>query len=72
VFRGGMPNYRKIKNEVTGWLNEDHEAYLTTLFDFYGLTNDFPGYQEALSKINSEQKLNCLEKSFSKDIVRFL
>ncbi|MEN8219136.1 MAG: DUF4276 family protein [Pseudomonadota bacterium] len=68
VFRGGMPNYSKIKNDVIGWLNEDREAYLTTFFDFYGLTNDFPGYKEALSKITIAQKLNCLEKSFSEDI----
>ncbi len=68
VFRGGMPNYHKIKNDVTGWLNEDREAYLTTFFDFYRLTNDFPGYKEALSKIDIAHKLRCLEDSFSKDI----
>jgi len=68
VFRGGMPNYSKIKNDVIGWLNEDRDAYLTTFFDFYGLTNDFPGYKEALSKRTTDQKLSCLENSFSKDI----
>jgi hypothetical protein len=68
VFRGGMPSYLKIKNDIKGWLSEDREAYLTTFFDFYGLTNDFPGYQEALSKQTIAQKLCCLEASFSKDI----
>ncbi|MEN8218786.1 MAG: DUF4276 family protein [Pseudomonadota bacterium] len=34
VFRGGMPNYSKIKNDVIGWLNEERDAYLTTFFDF--------------------------------------
>ena len=68
VFRGGMPNYLKIKNDINGWLCEDNEAYLTTFFDFYGLTHDFPGYQEALSKITVAQKLSCLKESFSKNI----
>lgn len=68
VFRGGMPNYLKIKNDIIGWLSEDSDAYLTTFFDFYGLTNDFPGYKDALSKITIAQKLNCLEDSFAKDI----
>ncbi len=68
VFRGGMPNYFKIKNDIQGWLSEDSEAYLTTFFDFYGLTNDFPGYQEALSKKTISEKLSCLQDSFSQDI----
>ncbi len=68
VFRGGMPNYPKIKNDIKGWLSEDSEAYLTTFFDFYGLTNDFPGYKEAVSKRTVAQKLSCLEESFYKDI----
>jgi len=74
VFRGGMPNYLKIKNDITGWLSEDSEAFVTTFFDFYGLAQDFPGYQEALSKRTIAQKLSCLEDSFSKDIdnVRFI
>jgi hypothetical protein len=63
-----MPNYLKIKNDIKGWLSEDNEAYLTTFFDFYGLTNDFPGYQEALSKKTIAEKLSCLQDSFSQDI----
>lgn len=68
VYRGGMPNYSKIKKDISTWLDEDKKAYLTTFFDFYGLTNDFPGYEKAISQITIEQKLSCLEDSFSKDI----
>jgi hypothetical protein len=68
VFRGGMPNYLKIKNDIQGWLSEDSEAYLTTFFDFYGLTHDFPGYQQALSKKTIAEKLSCLQDAFSQDV----
>lgn len=68
VFRGGMPSYQKLRNDIIGWLSEDKQAYLTTFFDFYGLTNDFPGYKQALSKTTIEQKFTCLEESLSKDI----
>ena len=68
VFRGGMPSYHKIKNDIVGWLSEDKESYLTTFFDFYGLTNDFPGYQDAISKVTIEQKLRCVQDSLAEDI----
>ena len=41
----------------------DKTAYCTSLFDFYGLPNDFPGKIQAQSMNNSKDKANCIMES---------
>lgn len=45
-FRGGVSNWNQIRKNLTP-LTYDTDAWITTLLDFYGLPEDFPGYQEA-------------------------
>ena len=48
-FRGGMSAYLKAKNDIARWLREDRnrDVFFTTMFDYYALPNDFPGYADA-------------------------
>lgn len=57
IFRGGMTNYLKAKNDINQWLKQDKEAFVSTMFDLYALPNDFPGmagnYPDGHTKANS-------------------
>ena len=48
IFRGGMPSFEKIRRDIELWLDEDRKAYLTTMFDLYALSSDFPKYDSAI------------------------
>lgn len=66
-FKGGITNYQKVKKEVQLLLGDTSKAAVTTMIDFYGLPNDFPG-------VSSNQETNCysrvsyVEEKFSEDI----
>ena len=48
-YRGGSLNYQQVKNDIENWMKEDSnsECRFSTMFDLYGLSHDFPGFQEA-------------------------
>jgi hypothetical protein len=56
AHRGGMTTYFKAKRDIQRWLKEDRSAYVTTMFDCYGLPHDFPNYDAAKKLIDSYQK----------------
>ena len=70
VFRGGLSNYAKAKNDIGLWLREAPEAEhrFTTMFDFYRLPNDFPGYAAAQKLSDPYQKVAILEEALRADI----
>lgn len=74
IYRGGITNYNKAKNDILRWLNQDMQAYVTTMFDYYALPNDFPGYAEALAETNSYNKVSLIQDAMSQDIdnIRFI
>ena len=42
--KGGAVSYTKIVRQVRLWCLQDPNSKITTLFDLYGLPNDFPGF----------------------------
>jgi len=40
--KGGVSTYAKIKPQITRKCLEDNSSFVTTMFDLYGLPNDFP------------------------------
>ena len=69
-FRGGMSSYAKVKNDIVRWLREDQNAnvFFSTMFDYYALPNDFPGYVDADKLRDSYDKVMTIEKAFGKDL----
>ena len=70
-FRGGMTNYRKSKEDILRWLKEERnntDVAFTTMFDYYALPDDFPGYAEALKEKDSYTKVAVIEKALAEDI----
>ncbi len=45
---------------------QDSDVYVTTLFDLYGLGNDFPGYLESLQLEDPIQRAEAIESEFHK------
>lgn len=68
IYRGGVPNFEKVRRDINRWLTEDNSAYLTTMFDLYALPNDFPRFDEAMRKSNSYEKVRVIEEGFEETI----
>lgn len=67
-FKGGILNYKKVRREIINILGDTSVSLVTTMFDYYGLPEDFPGYGGSKSKKSGYQKIDFIEKAFYKDI----
>lgn len=69
-FRGGLVNYQKAKKDIQTWLKADkgRNVYFTTMFDFYALPNDFPGFNDSENISDKYERVEFLEQEFYKDI----
>lgn len=69
-YRGGLINYQKAKNDINTWLRHDDnaDAFFTTMFDYYALPNDFPGFTDSSKIKDIYERIAFLEKSFADDI----
>lgn len=43
-FKGGLSKYPKVKKDLLRLLGDTNVSAVTTLFDYYGLPDDFPGF----------------------------
>lgn len=71
--RGGMLSYVQAKRDLTilqrQYHDNDSERHLfTTMFDYYALPDDFPGFPEASRIQDVRGRISFLENSFSEDI----
>lgn len=70
--RGGMRSYKTAKDDIVRWLLEDQGAYVTTMFDYYRLPSDFPGFEQAMQLADHRQSVALLEKELREDVIRQL
>ena len=59
-FRGGVSNWSKIRRDLLP-LTRDGDAWVSTLLDFYGLPEDFPGLQDALRLGSAHESVVALQ-----------
>lgn len=62
-FRGGVSNWNQIRRDLLP-LTRDGDAWVTTLLDFYGLPDDFPGRAEALALDGPRTQVERLQVAF--------
>jgi hypothetical protein len=67
--KGGGLNYDRVKKFLHTTLLQDKNVFVTTLFDLYGLSNQFPAYQEAQKKNELADKLKMLNDALHADII---
>jgi hypothetical protein len=66
-FRGGVSSWNQIRKNLQP-LTHDSDALVTTLLDFYGLPEDFPGYQDALGAGQPRDRVVALQARFEAEI----
>lgn len=66
-FKGGVPSYSKVKNEILKLLADSSAKLVTTMIDYYGLPGDFPGKEQNNEK-NCYKRAAYLERKFKEDI----
>lgn len=66
-FRGGVSNWNQIRRNLLP-LTGDGDAWVSTLLDFYGLPEDFPGLQEALGAGDPRGKVVALQERFAAEL----
>lgn len=66
-FRGGVIPYRKARREVLRLTGDTNAVAITTMFDYYGLPNDYPG-KSNLPEGSCYEKVKYLETAFKDDI----
>lgn len=68
-YRGGLLKYQHAKRDILLWAKNDTTAYITTMFDFFRLPVDFPGYHKAMSCQDHRESVRILEESLKADIL---
>ena len=73
VFRGGFRRqnaYSMVRKDITNWIAEDTDqnCYFTTMFDYYALPEDFPGFTDAQRKHDKYEQIKTIEDALKADI----
>ena len=66
-FKGGITSYTHIRREVQHLLRDMDAICVTTILDYYGLPNNFPG-KDTLPRGTPYERVNYLEQKFLVDI----
>lgn len=71
--RGGMLSYAQAKRDLEILLkrcrdNASEHHLFTTMFDYYALPDDFPGFAEAAKIKEIRERISFLEQRFREDI----
>lgn len=67
TFKGGIVSYSQVRRDILHLLNDSSAVLITTMIDYYGLPDDFPG-KRVLSGGSPHQRVQFLEASFRQDI----
>ncbi len=65
--RGGGPSYTRLKDDVLRYLKQDRTAYCSTMLDFYGLGEGFPG-MPLPANLSNIAKVEQIEQAIKADI----
>jgi hypothetical protein len=67
TFKGGISSYSQVKKEIRQLLRDSNVVLVTTMIDYYGLPNDFPG-KDTLPAGTPYDRVRHLEDAFKNDI----
>jgi len=66
-FRGGVSNWNQIRRNLLPLIG-DGNAWVSTLLDFYGLPEDFPGMAESVGASDPREKVIALQERFAAEL----
>jgi hypothetical protein len=67
-FKGGIRSYEQVRSDLRRLLSDSSASVVTTMLDYYGLPNDFPGYDTRPTSSDPYAKVNHIERAFAQDI----
>jgi hypothetical protein len=73
ISRGGLREYRKLRNDLVRWMKQDDhpDVFFTTMIDLYGLQavrGPFPGCDETKQVRDPYEKVARMEAAWARDI----
>ena len=71
-FRGGVTSYAQVRREVRNLLQDTGVVAVTTMIDYYGLPDDFPGMPSLPRESSCYRRVTHLEGAFQADIAHRL
>lgn len=66
-FKGGVNTYPQFKRDLRHLLSDRNAVAVTTMLDYYGLPNDFPGAKKLRGLRSCYERAEHLEKSLQDD-----
>ncbi|WP_447971951.1 DUF4276 family protein [Nitrospira sp. Kam-Ns4a] len=66
-FKGGITDFKKVEDDLRRLLGDTDATLITTMIDYYGLPNNFPGKQN-LQGTNSLERARELEAALEKHL----
>jgi hypothetical protein len=70
--KGGIRSFHVVERDISSLLKQDAEAYVTTLFDRYGLPGDWPALQESKQKGTLGGALDVLCEAMSDTVGKMM
>jgi hypothetical protein len=67
--RRGIRAWLSVRKDIVNHLREDPGCIATTMVDFYGMPQTWPGRQRAKSMGSVEQSARCVENAVKDDVV---
>jgi len=65
--KGGRPNYARVQKDLLRQLKQDQTAYCSTMIDYYGLGDGFPG-TPVPEHLNNVERVESIERAVKDDI----
>jgi hypothetical protein len=66
-FKGGVPEYTKVKRQIQRLLGDTNAIKISTMIDYYGVPNSFPGKNNIVGE-TPHDRVKYLESELLKDI----
>jgi len=67
-YRGGISSYAKIKNEIIALCRQHKNAFVTTMFDYYGMPDNTPFID--CKEQDIQKRMSIIEDAINKDIAQ--
>jgi hypothetical protein len=68
AFRGGITSYAAPRRIIRRKILEDTGAYTTTMFDYYGLPDEFPGIGDNKCPPSRPERVDYIENQIAQEI----
>lgn len=65
---GGVKGYEQTRTQISNWLKQDANAYVTTMLDYFRLPSSFPQVRETMTETDPYKKVDRIQKAIDEEI----